>query len=253
MKINRAHCEIGESDGSDGGCSRKLLLPGEIKGVETFYVEFIKGVSHQFVPKEDKKLRLLLFLGGGGSITLEGQNIKVTEPCLFISGLFSKFTVTGGKKNLLALEIVMSLTAQDILDLNGREGRFPYHAAYSKCKKYNESIKSKKTISRMILPEDIVPRLCIGSVETTGPDQVAKHTHPMLEQLFLGLPGNDVRVMADSYEAGFSENDLLHIPLGSNHGVKVEEGKKLHYIWVDLFTHGSEMDYMKDNHILLDE
>jgi hypothetical protein len=89
--------------------------------------------------------------------------------------------------------------------------------------------------------------------ETTGPDQVAKHTHPMLEQLFLGLPGNDVSVMADSYETMFGENELLHIPLGSNHGVKVENGKTLHYIWVDLFAHASEMDYMKDNHILLDE
>jgi mannose-6-phosphate isomerase-like protein (cupin superfamily) len=252
VKISRAHCEIGESDGSDGGCSRKLLLPGEIKGVETFYVEFINGVGHGYIP-EDKKLRLLLFLGGVGSIVQENLSIEVNEPCIFVSGLGSEFSVSGGKKNLLALEIVMSLTAQDTLELNGREGHFPYHAAYSKCKKYDESIKSKKTISRMILPEDIVPRVCIGSVETTGPDQVAAHTHPMLEQLFLGLPGNDVRVMADSYETSFSENDLLHIPLGSNHGVKVEDGKKLHYIWVDLFTHKSEMDYMKENHIILDD
>jgi hypothetical protein len=252
VNINRAHCEIVESDGSASGFSRKLLLPGEIKGVETFFLELINGVSHVYIT-EEKKLRILLFLGGAGSIVQENLSIEVNEPCLFVSGLNSEISVTGGKKNLQALEIVMSLTAQDILDLNGREGRFPYYAAYSKCKKYNESIKSKKTISRMILPEDIVPRLCIGSVETTGPDQVAKHTHPMLEQLFLGLPGNDVRVMADSYEAGFREKNLLHIPLGSNHGVKVEEGKKLHYIWVDLFAHGSEMDYMKDNHILLDE
>lgn len=251
MKISRAHCEIGESDGSDNGFSRKQLLPGEINGVETFYLELFSGVSHRYIP-EEKKLRILLFLGGSGNLVQEDLNMEVNEPCLFVSALPGELLVTGGKETLQALEIVISLTSQDMLDLGRGEG-LPYYVAYSKCKKYNESIKSAKTISRMILPEGIVPRLCVGSVETTGPDQVAAHTHPMLEQLFLGLAGNDVRVMADSYETSFRENDLLHIPLGSNHGVKVEEGKKLHYIWVDLFTHGNKMDYMKDNHILLDE
>jgi hypothetical protein len=247
-----AHCVKDESDGFEGGFTRKQILPGEIDGLETFFVEFNPGVSHQFVPEEGM-LKLLLFIGGVGSITQKGQNIKVTEPCLFISGLQSEFRVTGGNENIRAIEIVMTLTAQDMADLNRGDSPFPYHVAYSKCKKYNESIKSKKTISRMILPEDIVPRLCIGSVETSGPDQVGMHTHPMLEQLFLGLPGNDISVIADSYETRFGENELLHIPLGSNHGVKVEDGKTLHYIWVDLFAHASEMDYIKENHILLDE
>ena len=105
----------------------------------------------------------------------------------------------------------------------------------------------------MILPEDIVPRVCIGTVETTGPDEVASHTHPMLEQLFLGLKGNEVRVSADSEITGFRENDLLHIPLGSDHGVKVAEGKALHYLWVDIFSDRSALDYMRDNHTILEE
>ena len=67
MKINKAYCEIVESDGSGSGFSRKLLLPGEIKGVETFYVELVNGVSHGYIPQE-KKLRLLLFLGGAGTM-----------------------------------------------------------------------------------------------------------------------------------------------------------------------------------------
>jgi len=98
-----------------------------------------------------------------------------------------------------------------------------------------------------------VPRLCIGSVETSGPDEVATHTHPMLDQLFFGLPGNDCMVMADNAESRFLENDLLHIPLGSMHGVSVEAGKHLHYIWIDLFHSEEEMGYMKDTHIIIDE
>ena len=50
---------------------------------------------------------------------------------------------------------------------------------------------------RTLLPKDIVPRMSIGTVETVGPDRVAPHAHPMLEQLFLGLEGNDIVVRAD--------------------------------------------------------
>ena len=105
----------------------------------------------------------------------------------------------------------------------------------------------------MILPENIVPRLCIGSVETSGPDEVGAHTHPMLEQLFYGLKMNNCIVRADGIEAAFKENTLLHIPLGSRHGVVVEEGKILNYIWMDLFRSQEDMGYIRDNHIMKDE
>ena len=105
----------------------------------------------------------------------------------------------------------------------------------------------------MILNEDIVPRLCMGSVETSGPDEVAAHIHPMLDQLFFGLSGNDCMVMAGTAESRFLENDLLHIPLGSRHGVSVETGKYLNYIWIDLFHTQEEMGYMKDTHIIINE
>ena len=61
----------------------------------------------------------------------------------------------------------------------------------------------------MILPEEVVPRLCMGSVSSTGPDKVAAHKHPMLEQLFFGLKGNEVLVYADGVPGSFHENDLL--------------------------------------------
>lgn len=99
------------------------------------------------------------------------------------------------------------------------------------------------------MPEEIVPRLCIGSVMTSGPDKVAAHTHPMLEQLFFGLQGNDIEVFADEAKRRFIEGDLLHIPLGSMHGATVEAGKELHYIWIDLFNSMADMDYIKKHHI----
>jgi hypothetical protein len=75
----------------------------------------------------------------------------------------------------------------------------------------------------------------------------------MLEQLFFGLSGNDVVVSADSAEARLLGKELLHIPLGSRHGVTVEAGKELHYIWIDLFHSQEGMDYIRNTHILKDD
>ena len=105
----------------------------------------------------------------------------------------------------------------------------------------------------MILPEDIIPRFCMGSVETSGPDNVGAHSHAMLEQLFYGLKMNNCIVKADEIKATFKENYLLHIPLGSRHEVVVEEGKVLNYIWMDLFRSQEDMGYIKENHIMKDK
>lgn len=252
MKINSTPCEISKSVGFYTNFARKSLLPGEIQGVETIYVELGCDRKQAYNP-EEKRLRMLLFMGGEGVISQDDKKIPVGEPGLFVSGLNKGFSIEGMGQGLSYLEIVLDQTEQDILDLKRNKTRFPYHVLYTECAQYSESIKSEKTISRMILPEDIVPRVCIGSVETTGPDEVASHTHPMLEQLFLGLEGNDVSVIADSEEIGFRENDLLHIPLGSDHGVQVAEGNSLHYLWVDIFSDRNDMEYMSNNHTIIEE
>ena len=47
----------------------------------------------------------------------------------------------------------------------------------------------------------------------------------------------------------FFERQLLHIPLGSNHGVEVHEGKTLRYIWIDLFKHQKGMEWIAQEHV----
>ncbi len=251
-KINRVSCEIGEADAFNRGIARKSVLAGEINGLETFCVELAGGDVYENLP-EEKTLKILLFTNGDGNIIHDDLSIPVHELTLFIPGMHRTFSIESGRENLSYLEIVMSLTVQDMEILKRQQGVLPYYMEYGECKKYNESIKSKKTISRMILNEDIVPRLCMGSVETSGPDEVAAHTHPMLDQLFFGLPGNNCMVTAGTDESRFLANDFLHIPLGSRHGVSVEAGKYLHYIWIDLFHTKEQMGYMKNNHIIIDE
>ncbi|MDD4190361.1 MAG: hypothetical protein PHI28_03465 [Mangrovibacterium sp.] len=127
-----------------------------------------------------------------------------------------------------------------------------YHSLYLKtfveCPTYKEAIKSEKTLNRMILPEGLVPRFAMGSVETTGPDDVGEHEHPMLDQIFLGLEGCRCRCFANGEETVLTENMLLHIPLGSRHSVRVEDGDRLAYIWFDFFLTIEGQKYMNEQH-----
>jgi quercetin dioxygenase-like cupin family protein len=92
----------------------------------------------------------------------------------------------------------------------------------------------------------------MGSVETSGPDIVAEHDHPMLDQLFLGLKGCRCHCYAGAEHALLEENMLLHIPLGSKHHVEVGEGDRLAYIWLDYFLTMEGQKYMNEQHQMKD-
>jgi hypothetical protein len=131
----------------------------------------------------------------------------------------------------------LALTPEDREDLAAHTNlnREAYLKTFKECTPYGEAIKSAKTESRTLLPKDIVPRMAVGTVETTGLDKVALHRHPMLEQCFLGLDGNDTAVVTDDIRTPLKAHQLFHIPLGSMHGAEVADGCKLHYIWLDFF------------------
>ena len=130
---------------------------------------------------------------------------------------------------------------------------FLYAKPFAECPTYSEDIKSEKSINRLILPEGLVPRFCMGSVETLGPDTVSEHEHPMLDQLFLGLKGCRCTVHADEKKALLTENVLLHIPLGSKHSVSVKKGDKLNYLWLDFFLSLEGQEYMRKQHTMDDK
>jgi len=110
-----------------------------------------------------------------------------------------------------------------------------YYARFEDCEPYTEKIKSPNTISRTVLHNGIIPRVALGTVEAMGPDRVGEHSHPMLEQLFLGLANNQITVFADEARCEMGEYSLLHIPLGSTHWVEVAEGSNMNYMWMDFF------------------
>jgi mannose-6-phosphate isomerase-like protein (cupin superfamily) len=225
--------------------SRQELLPGEIAGASTFALAVPPGKAAA-LPAPRDELIILCLLAGDGRVDAAGHTNPFDGRAVYIAPYRAAVTVAAGRTAVSVLEIRWRMQAEDAADLE--RAPLPYFTSYAACKTYREAIKSPKTINRTLVPENTVPRFCMGSVETEGPDAVGAHAHPMLEQHFFGLPGNDVQVKADEAETRLTENMLLHIPLGSSHSVRVDAGRKLHYIWIDYFRDRRGVEWITRMH-----
>jgi mannose-6-phosphate isomerase-like protein (cupin superfamily) len=250
MEIKKEFCGIIDPECAGEDIVRKPLMVGEIAGLEVTYVQLPKESTANFNNVRGY-VNILLIIDGDAGLSQSGKKFKAGETAVFVPSTGETFSVSSSQTAATAmLRLKIQLSDEDLNALEENADLFPWFRSYSDCPTYKESIKSEKTLSRMILPEDIVPRFCMGSVQTNGPDAVGAHSHPMLEQLFFGLPGNHCTVHTDDSETEFKENFILHIPLGSMHGASVDEGNGLNYIWMDLFRSMEDMSYIKDNHLM---
>lgn len=225
---------------------RPVLL-SEIPGVTTDCLS-IAGPARYAEPARADAEVVWLFLTGGGFLRTGGFTFQIYKETIARapSGWSWDMEVPAGE-NLLAVRVCRQVTDDDRAEQVKSPGSDPvaYVRQFAHCTPYCEAIKSAKAISRTILPENIVPRLAMGTVETTGPDVVARHKHPMLEQLFVGLREDNGIVTADKVAAAFSPLSILRIPPGSIHGVEVAEGDKLHYVWIDCFATKEGQEWLK--------
>lgn len=174
------------------------LLPGEVAGVRSVMVSLSEGSSHT-EPKSTTEDRVLLFLTGSGVAVVSGKEYRVARESIAHFPLGETVEITAVEQLLTFLILALTLTSDDMEDIATHDAasRAIYIKTFAECEPYGERIKSPKTVSRTLLPKGIVPRLAIGTVQTTGPDLVALHRHPMLEQYFLGLEENNMTVIAD--------------------------------------------------------
>ena len=214
------------------------ILPNEIAHLDVFASTF-HSAPHTVHPLPDPSAvaRLFLFYRGSGAVECGGQRYAVDDMALLVAHPTSPLLVTAVTAPLAAVELHWRLTGDEALPAS-----LPYFQAYATARTYKEAIKSPRTTSRTLLPAGLIPRLAMGSVQTEGPDAVAAHRHPMLEQLFVGVRGCDCVVECDGLGVGMLEGEVVHIPLGSEHGVRVEAGKLLEYIWMDFFLNQQDGD-----------
>lgn len=224
------------------------LLPGEIADTKIEHLAYV-GPLEQTLSLSGDNVNMFVFLKGNGTLTADTLSFDLAPETIAIPMAFKKVSIeVPDGETLHLVQFTKTLTEQDKEDLANFPDENKYAVYYTKfddCEPYTEKIKSPNTVSRTVLPADIVPRVSLGTVEAPGPDEVGAHKHPMLDQLFLGLTDNDVTVHADDASAAFTAYSLLHIPLGSSHWVSVDENKKMYYLWMDFFMTKEGQEWLK--------
>jgi len=239
----------------EGYCNIYKVLENEIEEVYMEFV-FIKGYYNNFTQPNKNLYDVLITMGGKAELIVENKTYKLERSFIAKIPYNIGYNIEVARGNTFSFLLIRKeIDKKDIEEIKNMLDKHssPYVRAFSDCTPYTEDIKSSKTLNRMILPEGLVPRFCVGTVETTGPDEVAAHEHPMLEQLFLGLPNCNCTVFANNDFITLTENMIIHIPLGSLHSVKVDDGSVLSYVWLDFFKTLEGQEYMSDQHQINDE
>jgi hypothetical protein len=225
---------------------RMPMLPGAIPGAEVFLQRLEAGQTASFSPRDDKAT-IFLSIEGEFGFSAGAEKRDVAGRCTFIPG-FDQTAVFEAKSLTRFLTIEWEIPADSRDEWKNSEHSFPYVQDYIGSVQYRDKNKSDKTISREMVRQRIVPGFCMGSVESYGYDKVAQHPHPMLDQFFFSFPENDIDVLIEDFKVPMKGDTLLHIPLGSNHGVEVLGDNHMHYIWIDFFLGQDGLDRLDNSH-----
>lgn len=234
---------------------RKVLLENEISDIQVEHIAIAPENEINDSTKEGYK-SVYLFVKGTGAVNAENTSYEIFPETIFLPNIIKNIAVSSASDSTLHfLKISCKLSAQDHIDLqqlpSSNTGN-PYYAKFNDCQSYSEAIKSPNTVSRTILSNEYIPRVAMGTVQTKGPDKVAAHEHPMLEQLFLGLSNNNCTVYADDDKVEFPQHSVLHIPLGSRHSVSVEKDEIMYYVWMDFFLDKKGEEWLQTHNVDVD-
>lgn len=209
------------------------LCKGEIPGARPVHRTVTSGKEITFAGNAGY-YHIIILISGKAEFLTDGKKYEYDTRATFVpeSG---KDLVVKALTDLQLLEIQWDIFPEDEEMLKEYKTEFPVHVAYQDSIQYIDPNKSKKTISRMMIPQRVIPRFSIGSVESIDRDTVKSHAHPMLDQFFFSFPENDIDVMINGEPVPMKGNMILHIPLGADHGVEVYDGKHCHYIWIDFY------------------
>lgn len=207
------------------------LLPGEIPGAAVYHHILPAGETVILTGQTDF-IRIFFLCDGAMTFSAEGRSFFYDKKAMFTAKPQSKITLYADVSSSF-LEIRWDMNESDLADLETSTADFPISEAYEDAEQYRDFFKSETTISRAILKQTVIPRFAMGSVEANGDDLVGQHAHPLLDQFFFSFPENDMDLLIDCRICPMKGNTLLHIPLGSNHGVIARGSQKMHYLWID--------------------
>lgn len=223
------------------------LMKGEIANTRVFYYTIEAGSSKTFAANEGY-YHILVLIQGDADLETDGKKYNYSERVTIVPSP-EKESVIAVNTDAAVLEIRWNIADEDKALLEEYQTQFPVIKPYAASIQYVDPNKSEKTISRMMIPHRIIPRFAIGSVESYGYDYVKPHSHPMLDQFFFSFPENDMNVLINGEPIHMLGNEIIHIPLGADHGVEVTEDKHMHYMWIDFLPDNeSGLKRLDDRH-----
>ena len=232
-----------------GGYEARLMLPGEIPGASVYCHHIPKQYDLSFEGQR-KFIRIFFLCEGNAVFSAENESFYYAHKAVFVARPESRVSIHTAEESVL-LEIQWELNEQDLADLDASKEHFPFSEAYRDALQYRDFFKSETTISRAIIKQSFIPRFAMGSVEAKGDDLVGQHAHPLLDQFFFSFPEIDMDLLIDCRICPMKGNTLLHIPLGSNHGVIARGSQKMHYLWIDCTPQELKqqaVDYLNEVH-----
>lgn len=231
MPVKRSNIKMETLTPYEGRRTDRVLLGGEIPGAEVHHYYLPSGDTMQ-LDGQSEFIRIF-FLCSGSVCFVSGEACSEFDcRAYFVAKPQSAVCVSAVTDSSL-LEIRWTLYAEDLLELENSTAEFPLKGAYEDAMQYRDFFKSETTISRAILPQKTIPRFAMGSVEMKGDDLVGQHAHPLLDQFFFSFPETDMDLLIDCHICPMKGDTLLHIPLGSNHGVITRGSQRAHYLWID--------------------
>ena len=216
------------------------MCKGEIPGARPVHHTIPAGQTRTLEGNQGY-YHILILIQGKAAFTTAGRTDVYDTRLTYVPAANETLTVTA-ESEVQMLEIQWDIFPEDAAMLAEYGTKFPVRVPYQDSIQYVDRKKSPKTISRMMIPQRVIPRFSLGSVESYGYDLVKSHSHPMLDQFFFSFPENEMNVLIDGEPIPMQGNMILHIPLGADHGVEVTEGHHMHYMWID---------FMPDNDLAL--
>ena len=207
------------------------MCVGEIPGTTVFHVTIPAGQAVTY-PRDDAHYQIFVLMEGACEMETTGRKELFDYRVTFVPAPEEAMTLTA-KENTQLLKILWDITEEDVGLRADYNPQFPLIIPYAEAIQYVDPNKSPKTISRMMIPHKIIPRFAIGSVESYGYDFVKPHSHPMLDQFFFSFAENNMSLIINGEHIPMGGNEIVHIPLGADHGVEVTGTDHLHYMWID--------------------
>lgn len=208
------------------------VLKGEVDGASLYFHKMKENEKYELKAVTDI-ISIFFLIKGDVTFFSCNKEYRYDEKAIFVNSPDNKVEIISQESSEV-LEIKWPLLNQ--LD----KDKFPYSQSYINATQYRDACKSDKSISRMLIDWSMIPGFAMGSVETEGYDMVCKHSHPSKDQIFFSFEESNCSLLIDNDEYSYEANCFVHIPLASDHGIKVENSDKAHYLWMDFDVLGKQ-------------